>query len=148
MLILLFFFVLFQPNKDVKNSNIIQANYFLEGYESEKESRDIYLWAYNELFISSCFIDNSSLRILNSFSLPELSKIYQQFNCGANNANSRNEIRLRSSKIYALKYGYFSHAIYYLVNQSKLDQRKISQLFLLKSGKRKLMTMKNPFYNH
>lgn len=135
MLILLFIFILFQANKDVKNSNVAQANYYLEGYELEKESQDVYLWAYNELFISTCFVDNNSLRILKSFSLPELSKIYQQFDCGMSSAENRNDIRLQSSKAHSLKYGYFSHAIYYLVNQSKLDQREnFVTLFIDKWG--------------
>ena len=135
MLILLFIFILFQPNKDVKDLNVAQANYYLEGYELEKESQDVYLWAYNELFISSCFVDNNSLRILKSFSLPELSKIYQQFDCGASSAENRNDIRLQSSKAHSLKYGYFSHAIYYLINQSILDQRKsFVTLFIDKWG--------------
>ncbi len=122
MILALILSFLLLTNDQVKEENVVQANFYLESYETSTE-KDIYLWAFNELYFSNCSTDSNIDQILQSYQLNFLYSFYISFDCSSDLKQDHQKLKLQALGEFSLTNGYLNHAISYLVGQPEMDLR-------------------------
>ncbi len=120
LLSILLSFSLFQTS--FESETVDQAIFYLEKINEEKELSEYY-WALNELYQSSCHVNNSVIRIIINSDAKKVKNYFSQIRCGESEIQ-RDSNRLERVKLVALEEGLFGLGVFYLLHENKLEAKK------------------------
>ncbi len=121
---------IFQTGLDKSVSD--QVNSYLDNI-SKKENLSENYWAINDLYESTCSINNSVIRIIINSDNNELKSFFSKFPCGSSEYQKL-ENSLNRINTIALKYGLIDLFIYYTLNEPDIQKRSINYSIFIENG--------------
>ncbi len=117
---LLIAFIL-QPGLDNRISD--QASYYLEAISKEKSTSENY-WALNELYQSTCAINNSVIRTIINSDLNKTKGYFTRITCGVTTEDQESN-KIKRILSISQDLGLFELYIYYLLNEPNKSEKEL-----------------------